>query len=91
MKEICKNGSKELELLATQFEEFHMNGVEFSSQNTYYAEEDFDEDFLNGTCDTNMNDDKLINGCGGGMNDGYFDFSDEEDSFEKRKKSSRLG
>jgi len=38
-----------------------------------------------------MNDDKLINGCGGGMNDGYFDFSDEEDSFEKRKKSSRLG
>ncbi|CDW87422.1 UNKNOWN [Stylonychia lemnae] len=86
LKEISQNGSKQLELLASQFEEFHMNGVEFSSQNTYYAEEDFDEDFLNGTFDDTMNDDR-----GKNMNDGYFDFSDEDETFERRKKSQRLG
>jgi hypothetical protein len=65
-----------------------MNGVEFSSQNTYYAEEDFDEDFLNGTCDTNMNDERCGNGNGrSGLNDGYFDFSDDEEIYERRKKS----
>lgn len=59
MKELSQNGSRELEILAFQVEEFYLSGVDISSQNTYYAEEDFDEDILNGTCDTNMNDDRI--------------------------------
>eukprot|EP00347_Sterkiella_histriomuscorum_P018992 403343383 len=46
-KEICVSGSRQLEQLASQVEEFYLNGVDISSQNTYYAEDDFEDEVLN--------------------------------------------
>ncbi len=75
--------------LASQVEEFYKSGVDISSQNTFYPEEeDFLDEHINndhGNIDCNLNTAhkrfKLFN-------DGYFDFSDDDDEFsEKRSKT----
>ncbi len=79
-KEIERNGCAGLEELATQIHELYQNGIDFSSQMTYYNEEQSDCSF--DMAEYGVEDSQPLKHSKVEEDDGYFDFSSEEDNSE---------